>query len=118
MVQGHQDQGVPQAGAPPTQIRGQATGVLPAEVLEARQRQTNTPYGNPRIYPAYGGEMPNPHLPGHDAQFFARTAGNALDHSGHAHAPPHGAVPADNDRGSSSRGMSQHDYSFNEQRQR
>ena len=37
MVQGYQDQGVPQGGAPPTQVRGQATGVLPAEALEARQ---------------------------------------------------------------------------------
>ena len=115
---------MPQGGAPPTQVRGQATGVLPAEALEARQRQTNSRImaynGNPRIYPAYGGEMPNPHLPGHDAQFFARNAGSAFDHNTpvNANASARGAVPADNDRGSSSRGMSQHDYSFNEQRQR
>ena len=109
---------MPQGGAPPAQTRGQATGVLPAEVVERARRQTHPPYSNPHIYPEYSGRQPNPHLPGHDAQFFARTAGHALDHSGHAHAPPHGAVPADNDRGSSSRGMSQHDYSFNEQRQR
>ena len=119
MVQGYQDQGVPQGGAPPTQVRGHATGVLPAEVLEARRRQTNSPYGNPNIYPDYGGEMPNPHLP-RQAQFFAGNAGNtfAFGSAMNAAGPAHGAVPADNDRGSSSRGISQNDYSFNEQRER
>ena len=115
VVQGYQDQGVPQAGAPPTQVRGQATGVLPAEVLEARRRQTHSPYGNPHIYPDYGGEQPNPHLP-RQAQFFAGSARNqfAFGSAMNAERPAHVAVPVDDDRGSSLRGINQNDYAFNE----
>jgi hypothetical protein len=114
MVQGHQDQGVPH-GAPPAQVRGQATGVLPAEVVERARRQTHPPYGNPHIYPEYSGQQPNPHLP--HAQFFAGSAGNtfAFGSAMNAERPAHAAVPVDDaDRGSSTRGNNQNDYAFNE----
>ena len=114
MVQGHQVQGVPQGGAPPVQIQGQATRIMPQQAPHVDQRTV----ANHARYaqPAYSGQQPNPHLPQH-AQFFVGSAGNtfAFGSAMDAGRPAHVAVPVeDPNRGSSSGGNNQNDYTFNE----